>query len=65
MNDEYQTQQYWNNNMKKTELKEIIKEEVIKVLNEERKIRMGNILKDGKNKLEILKQNMKKDGYDI
>jgi hypothetical protein len=34
MNDEYQTQQYWNNNMKKTELKEIIREEVRKVIDE-------------------------------
>jgi hypothetical protein len=34
MNDEYQTQQYWNNNMKKTELKEIIREEVRKVIKE-------------------------------
>jgi hypothetical protein len=34
MNDEYQTQQYWNNNMKKSELKQIIKEEIRKVLNE-------------------------------
>ena len=34
MNDEYQTQQYWNKNMKKTELKEIIREEVRKVIKE-------------------------------
>jgi hypothetical protein len=34
MNDEYQTQQYWNNNMKKSELKQISKEEIRKVLNE-------------------------------
>jgi len=33
MNDEYQTQQYWNN-MKKQQLKQIIREEVRKVLNE-------------------------------
>lgn len=34
MNDEYQTQQYWNNNMKKTELKEIIRKEVRKAIDE-------------------------------
>ena len=33
MHDEFQTQQYWRN-MKKTELKQIIKEEFEKVLNE-------------------------------
>jgi hypothetical protein len=32
MNDEYQTQQYWNNYMKKSELQKIIKEEIRKVL---------------------------------
>jgi hypothetical protein len=63
MNDPYQTRQFFD--MKQSELRQIIKEEIHKVLNEERKIRMGNLLKDGKEKLEILKQNMKKDGYDI
>jgi hypothetical protein len=51
--------------MKHSELKQIIKEEVRSVLSEERKIKMSGILKDGKKRLEILKQSMKKDGYDI
>jgi hypothetical protein len=63
MSDEYQTRQFFN--MKHSELKQIIKEEVRSVLSEERKIKMSGILKDGKKKLEILKQSMKKDGYDI
>ena len=66
MNDEYQTRQFFNmkpeTNIK---LRQIIKEEVRSVLSEERKIKMSGLLKDGKKKLEILKQSMKKDGYDI
>jgi hypothetical protein len=63
MNDPYQTRQFFN--MKHSELKQIIKEEVRSVLSEERKTKMSDLLKDGKKKLEILKQSMKKDGYDI
>ena len=63
MNDPYQTRQFFN--MKKTELKHIIKEEIRNVISEERKTKMSDLLKDGKKKLEILKQSMKKDGYDI
>jgi hypothetical protein len=48
--------------MKKSELKYIIKEEIRSVLSEERKTKMSGLLKDGKKKLEILKQSMKKDG---
>lgn len=64
MNDEYQTQQYWNS-MKKTELKEIIRKEIKIGLEENKKVKMNKFLKEGKKKLEILKQNMRKDGYDI
>jgi hypothetical protein len=53
------------NNMKHSELKQIIKEEIRNVISEERKTKMSGILKDGKKRLEILKQSMKKDGYDI
>ena len=37
MNDEYQTQQYWNN-MKHSELKNIIREEVRRAMNESEKV---------------------------
>jgi len=40
MNDEYQTYQYWNN-MKKQQLKQIIREEVRKVLTEG--LKFGNV----------------------
>ena len=59
MNDEYQTRQFFN--MKHSELKQIIKEEVRNVISEERKTKMNTLLKDGKKKLEILKQSIKKD----
>jgi len=52
--------------MKKSQLRQIVKEEINKVIKEdERKIKMDNLLKEGKRKLEILKQSMKKEGYDI
>lgn len=50
--------------MKHSELRNIIKEEIGKVLDEGRKIKMSGILKEGKRKLELLKQSMKKEGYD-
>ena len=59
MNDEYQTRQFFN--MKHSELKQIIKEEVRNVISEERKTKMNTLLKDSKKKLEILKQSIKKD----
>jgi hypothetical protein len=48
MNDEYQTQQYWNNYMKKSELQKIIKEEIRKVLKEEKSVeqRIESLLDD-------------------
>lgn len=51
--------------MKKSELRQIIQEEINNVLDEKRKIKMNNLLKEGKRRLEILKQSMKRDGYDI
>jgi predicted membrane GTPase involved in stress response len=51
--------------MKKTELKEIIREEVKNSLKENKKSQMDVFLKEGKRKLEILKQNMRKEGYDV
>jgi hypothetical protein len=51
--------------MKKSELKEIIRKEVKCSLKENKKLQMNNFLKEGKRRLEILKQNMRKDGYDI
>ena len=54
-----------NIQMKKSELKQIIKEEISKALDEKRKIKMSGIIKEGKRKLELLKQSMKKEGYDI
>lgn len=51
--------------MKPSELKQLIKEEISNIMNEKRKNEMNNILEEGKKKLEIFKQSMRKKGYDV
>lgn len=55
MYDEFQTQQFWDN-MKKSQLKQLIKEEFNKILNEESEtpIEMGDIVKYENQRYEVI-----------
>lgn len=52
--------------MKKSELKQLIKEEVKRLQNiSESQQEMSDLLEKGKKHLEIIKQSMRKKGYEI